>query len=126
MALQRESLIQLAKATAKAHMNPSTSFSFGEESLSYEALNSTFRKEMKELAATPALYRQNKNTIFELIEVMLTEVLPPKVMAEYGQFADVRTFRQGEHPVFYQKISFIEIAYIIIIIFFIFCFRKFE
>lgn len=105
MALQRESLISLAKATAKASMNPSTSFSFGEESLSYEALNSTFRKEMQELAATPALYRQNKNTIFELIEVMLTEVLPPKVMAEYGQFADVRTFKQGEHPIFYQKIS---------------------
>ena len=105
MALQRESLIQLAKATAKASMNPSTSFAFGEENLSYEALNSTFRNEMRELAGTPALYRQNKNTIFELIEVMLTEVLPPKVLAEYGQFADVRTFAQGEHPVFYQKIS---------------------
>lgn len=105
MALQRESLLQLAKATAKASMNPSTSFAFGEEKLSYEALNSTFRKEMNELAGTPALYRQNKNTIFELIEVMLTEVLPPKVLQEYGQFAEVRTFAQGDKPIFYQKIS---------------------
>ena len=105
MALQKDSLIQLAKATAKASMNPSTSFAFGEENLSYEALNSTFRKEMQELAGTPALYRQNKNTIFELIEVMLTEALPPKVLDEYGQFADVRTFPQGDRPIFYQKIT---------------------
>ena len=46
MALQKESLIQLAKATAKASMNPSTSFAIGEENLSYGALNSTFRKEI--------------------------------------------------------------------------------
>ncbi len=105
MALQRESLIQLAKATAKASLNPSTSFAFGDEKLSYEALNSTFRKEINDLAGTPALYRQNKNTIFELIEVMLTEVIPPKVLAEYGQFAEVRTFAQGDRPIFYQRIS---------------------
>ena len=105
MALQRESLVQLAKATAKASLNPSTSFAFGEEKLSYEALDSTFRNEMKELAGTPALYRENRNTIFELIEIMLTEVLPPKVLSEYGQFAEVRTFAQGDRPVFYNRIS---------------------
>lgn len=105
MALERTSLIELAKATAKATINPSATFSFGEEKLSADALENTFRKELQELAATPALYRQNKNTIFELIEIQLTEVLPPKVLAEYGQFADVRTFAQGEQPIFYQKIS---------------------
>lgn len=105
MALQKDSLIQLAKATAKASMSPSTSFSFGEEQLSYEALNKTFREQMRELAATPAAYRNNKNTIFELVEIMLTEVLPPKVLQEYGQFADVRTFAQGDKPIFYQRIS---------------------
>ena len=105
MALSRESLIQLAKATAKASMNPSTSFAFGEEKLSYEALDATFRKEMLDLAETPALYRQNKNTIFELLEIMLTEVLPPKVLSQYGDFAEVRTFAQGDRPVFYQRIT---------------------
>ena len=105
MALERKSLIELAKATAKASVNPSLTFSFGEETLSASALESTFRQELKELAATPALYRRNKDTIFELIEIQLTEVLPPKVLAEYGQFADVRTFPQGVQPVFYQKIS---------------------
>ena len=105
MALERKSLIELAKATAKASVNPSLTFSFGEETLSANALENTFRKELQELAATPALYRQNKNTIFELIEIQLTEVLPPKIIAEYGQFADVRTFPQGVQPIFYQKIT---------------------
>lgn len=105
MALERKSLIELAKATAKASVNPSLTFSFGEETLSANALESTFRKELQELAATPALYRQNKNTIFELVEIQLTEVLPPRILAEYGQFADVRTFPQGVQPIFYQKIS---------------------
>ena len=48
MALERKSLIELARATAKASVNPSVSFSFGEEKLSYEALESTLRKEMNE------------------------------------------------------------------------------
>lgn len=105
MALDRKSLIELARATAKASVNPSVSFSFGEEKLSYEALEATYRKEMNELAATPAEYRRNKDTIFELMEIQLTEVLPPKVLAEYGQYADIRHFAQGEHAIFYQKIS---------------------
>jgi len=105
MALEKSSLIELAKAAAKASVNPSATYSFGEEKLSAKALEETFRKELQELAATPALYRQNKNTIFELIEIQLTEVLPPKVLAEYGQFADVRRFAQGEQAIFYQKIS---------------------
>ena len=105
MALDRTNLIELAKASARASVNPSATYSFGEEKLSAKALEETFRKELNELGGTPALYRQNRNTIFELIEIQLTEVLPPKVMAEYGQFADIRTFNQGEQAIFYQKIS---------------------
>ena len=46
MALDRTQLQALAKATAKASLNPSTAFSFGEKKLTFEALNETFRKEM--------------------------------------------------------------------------------
>jgi len=60
---------------------------------------------MRELSATPADYRRNKNLIFDLIEVQLTEVLPPKVMAQYGQFAEIRTFAQGDRAIFYQRIT---------------------
>ena len=67
MALDRTQLIALAKATAKASLNPSTAFAFGDKKLTYEALNDTFRNEMNELAGTYAQYRENKNLIFNLI-----------------------------------------------------------
>ena len=105
MALDKTSLIALAKATAKASINPSATFAFEGNNLTFEALNETFRKEMNELASTYALYRENKNLIFELIETGIDEVLPAKVMQEYGQFADVKTFAQGDKPIFNVRIS---------------------
>ena len=105
MALDRTQLIALAKATAKASLNPSTAFAFGDKKLTYEALNDTFRNEMNELAGTYAEYRENKNLIFNLIEVGLDEVLPAKVLQNYGQFADVKTYAQGDKPVFRVRIS---------------------
>ncbi len=105
MALDRNSLIALTKAMAKASMNPSASFAFEGKNLSFEALNETFRNEMNELAGTYAKYRENKNLIFELIEVGLDEVLPQKVLQNYGQFADVKTYAQGDKPVFNIRIS---------------------
>ena len=105
MALERNELIALAKATAKASLNPSTTFAFGEKNLTYEALDKTFREEMNELASSYAQYRENKNLIFRLIEVGLDEVLPVKVLQNYGQFADVRTYAQGDKPVFRVRIS---------------------
>ena len=105
MALNREQLIELAKANAKASLNPSVAYSFGGEKLSAEALNKTFIKELNELGATPQDFRENKNLIFTLIEVGLTEVLPQKVLQAYGQFADVRTFAQGTKPVYKIRIS---------------------
>ena len=105
MALDRTQLIALAKATAKASLNPSVAFSFGDKKLTYEALNETFKREMNELAGTYAQYRENKNLIFNLIEVGLDEVLPVKVMQNYGQFADVKTYAQGDKPVFKVRVS---------------------
>ena len=105
MALDKTQLIALAKATAKASINPSVAFSFGDKKLTYEALDETFRNEMNELASTYAQYRENKNLIFRLIEVGLDEVLPVKVMQAYGQFADVKTYSQGEKPIFKVRIS---------------------
>lgn len=105
MALDRNSLIELAKANAKASLNPQMTFSFGEKKLSADALNKTFMSELNELGATPQLFRENANTIYTLLEVGLTEVVPVKVIQNYGQFADVKTYAQGEKPVFKVKIS---------------------
>ena len=105
MALNKEQLIELARANAKASLNPSKSFSFNGENLSAEALNTTFVKELNELGATPQDFRENKNLIYTLMEVSLTEVLPQKVLQAYGQFADVQQFAQGVKPVYKVKIS---------------------
>ena len=105
MALDKNSLIDLARANAKASLNPSASYSFGGQSLSAEALNKTFINELNELGSTPQLFRENQNLIYTLLEVGLTEVLPVKVMQNYGIFADVKTYAQGTKPVFRVNIS---------------------
>lgn len=105
MALSRDQLIELARANAKASLNPSVAYSFGGEKLSAEALNKTFIKELNELGKTPQDFRENKNLIYTLMEVGLTEVMPQKVLQNYGQFADVRTFAQGVKPVYKVRIS---------------------
>lgn len=106
MALKKKDLITLAKTVAKANPStPSTVFSFGGENFSYSDLNETLREELRGLASTYALYRENKNTIFALMEEVIDEVLPKKVLEQYGQFAEIKTFRQGDKPVFVQKIT---------------------
>ena len=105
MALNRNDLITLAKTVAKANPSSQVAYSFGEEKFSYSDLNETLRSELKELAGSYALYRENKNTIFSLIEETVNEVLPIKVAEQYGKFAEVQTFAQGDKPVFKVKIS---------------------
>ena len=105
MALTRDQLIELARANAKASLNPSVAYSFGGEKLSADALNKTFIKELNELGSTPQDFRENKNLIYTLMEVGLTEILPQKVMQNYGQFADVKTFAQGTKPIYKVRIS---------------------
>ena len=105
MALDRTNLIALAKATAKASLNPSANFTFEGKNLTFEALNETFRKEMNELASNFREYRRNRDLIFELIEVGVDEILPARVMQNYGQFAEVKTYAQGDKPIFSTRIS---------------------
>lgn len=101
MALNRDELQKLMKAVAKA--TPSGTYSFGGESLSYSAMNETLRAELKEIAGTYNLYRENKNLLFSLIEETMNEILPAKVLERYGQFAETKTFAQGDRPVFTRK-----------------------
>lgn len=105
MALNKSELITLAKTVAKANPASQVAYSFGEEKFSYSDLNETLRSELKEIAGTYALYRENKNTVFELIENVISEILPVRVMEQYGQFADIITVAQGDKPVFKVKIS---------------------
>jgi hypothetical protein len=60
---------------------------------------------MNELAGTNALYRENKNQIFSLIEETMNDVLPTRVLERYGDFAETKTFAQGDRPVFTRKMG---------------------
>lgn len=105
MSLKKADLITLGKQTLKAAVSPSTSFSFNGESYSYKELDNTLREELREMTSSYALWRENANTIFELIEQAIDDVLPQKVLEQYGQFAEIKTFAQGQKPVFTQRIT---------------------
>lgn len=103
--LNRENLLALAKTVAKADSSAPVAYSWNGQSLSYDALNETLRQEFNELAGTYALYRENRNTIFSIIEEVLDDVLPKKVVEQYSDFAEVQTFKQGDKPIFRRKLN---------------------
>ena len=105
MALNKNDLITLAKTVANANPSSQVAYSFGEEKFSYSDLNETLRSELKELAGTYQLYRENKNVVFSLIEETINDILPVRVLEQYGQFAEIKTFAQGDKPVFRQKVT---------------------
>lgn len=105
MSLDRNNLLSLMKIVAKADASAPVAYSWGGQNLSYEDLNDTLRNELNELAGTYQAYRENKNLIFALIEETLDEVLPKKVIEQYDQFAEVRTFAQGDKPIFRRKLN---------------------
>lgn len=105
MALDRNSLRTLALQAAGA--NPSAPVAYSYEGVNYscEDLNRAVCKELNELVGSYSLWRENKNIVFALMEEIITDKLPAKVMQQYGAFADVKTYRQGERPVFVQRIT---------------------
>lgn len=105
MALSRKDLQTLMFTVARANPSSQVAYSFQGENFSYEVLNETLRTELKEIAGTYQLYRENQNTVFALIENTIDDVLPKKVMEQYAQFAEVKTFAQGDRPIFTQKIT---------------------
>jgi hypothetical protein len=105
MALEFKELLTLAKTVAKANSSAPVAYSFGDKKYSYNELQDTLRDEFKELAGTYSLYRQNKNTVFALIEQTFDDVLPQRVLEQYSQFAEIKTFAQGDKPIFTQRIT---------------------
>ena len=86
--------------------NPSGMYALGDgKEVSYDALNATLQKNLNEIAGTPQLFRENKNTVFALLEETLNDVMPKNVLDTYGMFADVQTVPQGDTVVFRKKIG---------------------
>ena len=99
--LKFDSLVKLAVAASNK-----TSFSFSEnEKYSAEQTSDLLRAQMNLLAHDYRSFRENKNTIFSLIEQTIDEVLPAKVLQQYEQFADISTVAQGDKVVFFRRIT---------------------
>ena len=98
-------ILKLAKTVAKADPSKPVAYSFGEKSFGYSEMNETLRAEFAALAPDYRTYKINQNTIFALIEQTIDDVLPNRVMEQYGQFAEIQTFAQGDKPIFTQKIT---------------------
>lgn len=103
--LDKNNLFELARVTARANSASPVAYSFGENKFSYAELNETLRKELNAYAATPADYRENKNLIFSLMESIVDDVLPVKVLEMYGQFAEIAQIPQGDKAIFTQKVT---------------------
>ena len=103
--MEFKDILSLAKATAKANPSAPTSYSFGDTKLDYSAMNETLRSEFAALAPTYRDYKINQNTIFALIEQTIDDVLTQRVLEQYSQFAEIKTFAQGDKPIFTQKIT---------------------
>lgn len=103
MLLKIEDLVKLAKIAA--HANPSTpvAYSFNGENFSYNEVQDTLRAQFEELAPDYRGYRENKNTIFRIIEETLSEIVPERIKQNYEQFAEVKHYAQGDKPIFRRK-----------------------
>lgn len=96
MALDRNSLVQLCKITLTANPSAPTNYSFNGENLTYAAIAETLHNELNALAATHAMYRENKNLIFSIIEETMDEILPKRVQERYAELAETKVFKQGD------------------------------
>jgi hypothetical protein len=105
MALNFNEMLTLAKTVAKANPSAPTAYSFNGENFGYSDLNETLRTEFNALAPDYRTYKTNQNTIFALLEQTIDDVLPTRVMQQYSQFAEIKTFAQGDKPIFTQKIT---------------------
>ena len=103
--LDFNNLVTLAKKTTEAANKPTTTFSYNDVNCTYSDLNNTLREELNNYAGTYASFRENKNKIFQLVETIIDDVLPQRVMEAYAQFAEIKTFNQGDKPVFVQKVT---------------------
>lgn len=65
-------------------------------------VNETLREELKAFN-NYSYYRANKNVLFQLIEEIANVVVPKKVIAEFGSFAEVQSVNPGEKIVFKQR-----------------------
>lgn len=72
---------------------------------SFADVEGALREEMRKLVGNYNLYRRNKLELFELIQEAVDDVLPTKITAAMGAFAETQQYAQGVKPVFKTKLG---------------------
>ena len=103
--LDRKDLLALMKRVANADSSAPVAYSWNNESFSYDELTVALRKELNEIAGSYSLYRENMHLVHSLMEETLNDILPKKTEDAYKMFAEVKTYKQGEKPIFRRKKS---------------------
>ena len=102
--MEFKDLTKLAKLAST--VKPSSNYSFEGKTFTAKEINETLRNELNSLAGNNYhKYEQNKHTIFALIEETIDDILPQRVLEEYGQFAEIKTIPQGDKAIFKQKVT---------------------
>ena len=101
--MEIKDLTKLAKLAST--VKPSSNYSFEGETFTAKEINETLRSELNAIAGDYHKYEQNKHTIFALIENVIDDILPQRVLEEYGMFAEMITVPQGDKAIFRQKVS---------------------
>lgn len=108
--MEMNDLKKLCVAAFGAQKNAPIAYSCGTESFSSTEVSKAVAKEFRDLCgyvegqgASYRTFKKNENTIYELIEQTITEVLPSRVEAQYAQFAETIHVPQGDRAVFKIK-----------------------
>ncbi len=101
--LNHNDFVKLAKIAATAKRSAPAAYSFNGESFSYDQVQEVIAAQFKELAPDYRSYRENKNTIFRILEETLSETIPERAKLNYEQWAEVKRFAQGDKPIFRRK-----------------------
>lgn len=91
-------LKQMALAVYKKEVIPALNFSLTD-------MEGALRDKIRELAPDFNTYRKNKYELFELIQDVVDEVAPKNIEAAIGQFAEVKSYGQGDKPRFRKKLG---------------------
>lgn len=101
--MELKDLVKLAKLAVNA--NPSTTYSFEGESFTASEVNQTLRNELNAIAGDYHKFQENKHTIFRLMEETIDDILPQRVLEQYGMFAEFKQVAQGDKAIFKQRVT---------------------
>ena len=102
--MELKDLTKLAKLAVSNQ--PSNTYSFEGETFTASEVNETLRNELNTvIGGNYYEYEANKHVLFQLMTEVIDDVLPQKVLEEYGRFAEIKTIPQGSKAIFKQKIT---------------------